>query len=353
MDFQTHAPETDLALPDLDRGTHWDPMTIFTHAELLSVPGAQISIFCYLRCLPAFGMSQGGISIFQGLDNPANTGGIAYLDYRDTAPWPTIDGNTFTTANGLRLDFEVPGERLRLQYQSPDGTTTLDVVQTAVTPLLGRGHIIPGEDTDSDPASEPGGSEQIMRAEGTLLLNGEHHTISSTDCRDRSWRQVRSEAANAAGAPPICWTPMHFGEHLTFNQVSIEPEDTDPLWSGLFEVPTDRPTHHFAWVRVDGEMREITSVRRTVHEYHPVLLAPIEQTVEASDSAGQEYRFHGVAMAMGSVPTWTNATLRQILYRWTNESTGDTAENSGQEIWLDQRYARHAAKRLAEKGATA
>lgn len=140
---------------------------------------------------------------------------------------------------------------------------------------------------------------------------------------------------------------MHFGDHLIFNQVGIEPEDTNPWWSGLFEIPPGSPTHHFAWVRAEGQMRTITDVRRTVQEHHPVLYAPTRQTVEATDETGRKYTFDGEALAMASVPCWTNATLRQFLYRWTDRDTGDVAQNSGQEIWLDHRYPTHAAKRAA------
>jgi hypothetical protein len=349
MAFPTHPPETDLYLPDPRDGSSWDPMTIDTHCSLLSVPEAAISVFTYLRCLPAYGLSQGGVAILRGLDNTAFEGGVSYLDYRDTAPWPTIDRNSFTSPNGLRFEFLKPGSELRITYTSPDGQTSLDVVQTAVTPLLARGHIIPGEDKDSDPTKEPGGSEQFMHSVGHLVLHGERFEVDSFDCRDRSWNQVRSEAANQAGSPPVNWTPMHFGDHLTFNQVGIEPEDTDPLWRGLFEVPADRPTHHFGWARVNGETRRVTDVRRTAHVYHPTLFVPTQQTVEAQDETGQRYRFEGEAIAMAAVPAWTNASLVQQLYRWTNTDNGEVAHASSQEIWLDQRYPAHAAARLADR----
>lgn len=344
-----HTPETDLYLPDPSAGTQWDPMSVFTHAELLSLPGPAISIFCYLRALPAYGMSQGGISIFQGLDNPANLGGVAYLDYNDTAPWPEVTERGFVSPNGLTLEFLEPGSKLRVTYESPDGTTRLDVTQTALTPLLARGHIIPGEDLDSDPAKQPGGSEQFMRCEGELTLHGDTHTIDSTDCRDRSWAQVRSEAANVASQPPLFWSPMHFGEELTFNQVGFENPDTDPLWAGLFEMPEAVPTHFHGWLSKNGELRKIASVHRQVHEYHPDLLTATRQTIRATDDADDEYHFEGEAIAMGAVPAWTNATLRQAMYRWTDQQSGAVAHNSGQEIWLDHRYAAHAARRLAER----
>ena len=347
--FPTHPPETDLLLPQPGNGDMWDPMTVFTHAELLSVPEASISIFCYLRALPAYGMSQGGISVFRGLDNPANVGGVTHVDYNETAPWPEVGERTFRTANGLTLEFTEPGRELHLTYESSDGSVRLDVVQTAVTELLARGHIIPGEDVDSDPARRPGGSEQLVRSRGTLKLDGTTHQIDSVDCRDRSWAQVRSEAGNVAQQPPICWTPMYFGDELMFNQVGFENLDTDPLWAGLFEVPDEVPSHFHGWVIVDGEVRKVSNVHRNVLEYHPVLLSPTRQVIHATDEQGDTYHFEGDAVAMAAVPAWTNATLRQFMYRWTNVETGASALNSGQEIWLDNRYARHAAKKLRQR----
>lgn len=345
----THPPESDLYLPDPTDGTTWDPMTVFTHAELLSIPESAISIFCYLRALPAYGASQGGLSIFQGLDNPANLGGVAYLDYNDTAPWPTVDDRSFTTPNGLRLEFIEPGRILRITYTSADGATRLDVTQTAITPLLARGHIIPGEDTDSDPAKAPGGSEQFMHCVGELVLDGVAHSIDSTDCRDRSWAQTRSEVANVAGQPPIFWTPMHFDNGLTFNQVGVEHPDSNPLWSGLFEIPDGVPLHYHGWLMRDGELRAVTEVHRRASGYHPQLLSATQQVIHATDDHDDTYEFVGEAIAMAPVPVWTNATLRQALYRWTDSATGSVAMNSGQEIWLDHRYPGHAARRLAEQ----
>lgn len=347
MGFETQPPETDLALPDLSDTDEWDPLTIFTHCSLVSVPEAEISIFTYLRCQPAFGLSQGGVSIFSGLDNH-DPFGVDYLDFRNTMPWPEVDGYTITTANGLRLDFEAPGEILRISYESADSDTRLDVTQRGVTPLLARGHIIPGEDARADAAREPGGSEQFMHTRGKLVLDGTEHEVDSYDCRDRSWAQVRSEDRSSARVPPVAWTPMCFGEDLIVNQVSIEPEDTDPWWAGLYEIPAEKPTHHFAWLQVDGELREVASVRRDVQRYHPTLYAAAAQTVEIEDATGVTHRFEGEAVAMAAVPVWSNAALRQFLYRWTNTADGRTAYNSGQEIWMDQAYQLRAKERAAQ-----
>jgi hypothetical protein len=346
MSFAFHDPQTDLALPDLRDAETWDPLAVFTHCSLLSVPEASLSVFVYLRCQPYFKISQGGVSIFSGLDNP-DPFGVDYLDYRNTMPWPTIQGTTITTANGLCLDFVEPGKTLRITYGGGDDETSIDVTQTAVGPLLARGHIIPGEQDRFDASKQPGGSEQFMHTVGQISVRGTRHEVDSYDCRDRSWAQVRSEDRGAVRVPPVAWTPMYFGEDLIFNQVSIEPEDTDPWWAGVYEVPADAPTHHYAWIQVAGTLRKLDRVRRDVRRYHPTLFAAVEQTIEATDETGATYRFDGEAVAMAAVPVWTNAALRQFLYRWTNAADGRSTYASGQEIWMDQGYQWRAAERAA------
>ena len=95
-------------------------------------------------------------------------------------PWPEIDGNTITTANGLVIEFVEPGRVARVSYASADGRNSFDVLATGVTPLLVRGHVMPGEeDHHGDPGRVPGGSEQFMHMTGELVLNGERHAV---DC---------------------------------------------------------------------------------------------------------------------------------------------------------------------------
>jgi hypothetical protein len=56
-------------------------------------------------------------------------------------PWPEVNANTITTANGLRIEFVEPGREVRVSYASADGQTKLELTQTAVTPLFARGHV--------------------------------------------------------------------------------------------------------------------------------------------------------------------------------------------------------------------
>ena len=348
MGHATHPPETDLIVP-LPDGEHWDPHTIHTHYFSFSIPEARIGAFLYLRYQPAFPLSQGGVAIFRGLDN-INILDIDHLDYELTMPWPDIDGNTITTANGLRIEFVEPGKVVRVSYTSTDGQTTFDITQTALTPLLVRGHVMPGEEKHhDDPGRVPGGSEQFMHCTGHLVLHGEHHDIDCYAPRDRSWRQVRKETQGGVRTPPVGWSPMCFGPDLIFNQISFEAPDTDPEWLGVYEVPDGVPTHHFAWLYTNGETKRITRVRREVLERQPHTFASLRQRIEAEDEDGRIHRFTGEAIATATLPAWPNVSLHDSVYRWEDEQ-GRVTHSTYQEVWFDryQRAVKARAHNLQE-----
>jgi hypothetical protein len=327
--LRTNPPETDLWLPRPSAGETWDPHTIHTHYFGLSVPEAAIGVFVYVRSQPVFGLCSGGVCIFRGLDNRFPLG-IEHLDWTVTMPYPEIVDGALTTANGLRIEFLEPGRVARLTYTSADGSTSFDVTQTAVTPLLARGHVMPGEDRDTDPAQQPGGSEQFMHCVGELVVNGDRHAVDCHPIRDRSWRQTRSE--REIDHPPVAWSPMRFGDDLMFNQVGFESPDTGPAWKGLFDVPDGARTFHFGWVWSDGEARHLTRVRRDVSRYHPELFAALEQDIEAEDETGATWRFHGQAVAMAHLPSWPNNFFVDSLYRWEDRE-GRVAHCTYQEAW--------------------
>jgi len=347
MSIDTHAPETDLILPLPGPGETWDPHTIHTHYFGFSIPEAQIGAFIYVRYQPAFPLSQGGVAIFRGTNN-VNAIDMELLDYEVTMPWPQIEGNTITTANGLRIEFLELGRVARLTYDNPAAQTSFDLVQTAVTPLLARGHVMPGEEQHT--AQSPGGSEQFMHCTGELVLRGERFAVDCYAPRDRSWRQVRVEKHGAVPSPPIGWSPMYFGEDLIFNQISVEAPDTEPTWGGIYEFPEGRPSHHYAWVVQDGEAHEIVRVRRNVLEQQPGTYATLRQEVEAEDERGKVYRFSGEAIATATVPAWPNCSFHDSVFRWEDEQ-GRVAHATYQELWFDTyQRALHAREVGAAQG---
>jgi hypothetical protein len=336
----THPPETDLWLPRPSGGETWDPHTIHTHYFGLCVPEAEIGAFVYVRAQPVFGLCSGGVCVFRGLDNRFPLG-IEHLDWTVTMPYPDIAEGALTTANGLRIEFLEPGREVHLTYTSPDGSTAIDVTQTAVTPLLVRGHVMPGEDRDTDPAQKPGGSEQFMHCVGELTVNGERFAVDCHPIRDRSWRQVRSE--REVDHPPVAWSPMRFGDDLLFNQVGFESPDTGPMWKGLFDVPPGAQTFHFGWISVAGEIRSLTRVRRDVVRYHPELFAALEQQIEAEDETGATWRFNGRAIAMAHLPSWPNNFFIDSVYRW-EDGSGRVSHCTYQEAWY-RRFHRAMTRR--------
>ncbi len=347
MTLHQHSGDTDLLLPLPQPGEMWDPHLIHTHYFGFSIPEHAIGAFLYIRYQPAFGLSQGGVCIFEGTDNVEYTD-MAYLDYEITMPWPTVADNTITTDNGLSITFTEPGRSARLEYASGDGRLSLDLVADAVTPLLARGHVMPGEEDHHGEAINPGGSEQFMHVTGQMRLDGTTYPVDCFAPRDRSWRQIRVEKRGAVPVPPVGWSPMYFGPDLVFNQISFEPPDTDPAWAGLYDVG-ERPSHHFAWVLRGEESRQIRWVRRNVLEYHPVIHLPIRQEITAEDDHGEIYRFAGEAIACASLPAWPNTSFHDSVYRWSDEQ-GRTTHCTYQELWFDD-YQR-AMKRRALTAST-
>lgn len=334
MASNIHPPEVDLYMPLPTGGDALDSCSILTHYFGLSIPEKRIGAFIYARCQPAFPLAQGGVCIFQGCDNlePLD---MAYCDYRNTMFWPEVTENSIEHQNGLKFEFIEPGQKVRITYESPDKKTALDVVQTAVTPMYARGHVVPGEEQFKQDKLVTGGMEQVMRVTGSLLLNGERHDVDCYNARDRSWGQTRSETKGATMAPPVGWSPQTYSDDFTFCQVGYENLDTNPLWLDLYKDALEgRPTTHFAWVYDKGEKRDVVRVHRNVSEYHPRLMCAMKQEIEAEDAAGNVYRFKGEAIAMANMPAWPNATLRVGVYRWTDEQ-GRLAHDSYQEMWLD------------------
>ena len=312
----THTGETDLLVPLPAEGETWDPHTIHTHYFGLTVPEAEIGAFVYLRWMPYFPLCQGGANIFQGMNNVQTTD-LAHHDYEMTMPWPEIDGNRFTTANGLSIAFTEPGRRAEISYESVDGKASFDVVAEAVSPLAARGHVIPGEELHR--VTESGGSEQFMHYTGTLELHGERHEVDCVFPRDRSWRQVRNERRDANVHPPVSWTPIYFSENLAFNQAGFEAPETNPDWTDVYDIPDGTKTHHFAWVLRGGELRDIQSVRLEVTDRDPATFAPRAMTIEADDEAGERYRFTGEAIALAPIVMWPNITSFDSVFRWEHE----------------------------------
>ena len=324
---------------------------LYTYYHGIHIPEERIGSYIYLLHRPTFGLVQGGVLIFQG-DQNHDPLDMAYMDYEMTMPWPKLDENSLTTDNGLRIEFVELGRKNRLTYRSPEGDTHFDITAEALTPLFARGHIIPGEEHHGDPSKKPGGTEQMMRMTGELVLRGKSYEVDCFNPRDRSWSQIRTESrhrrAEIETLPPVGWTPMYFGDDLIFNSAGYLTPTTGPNWEGLYEVDPERPNHYFAWMIVDGEDRPVKRVIRTVHESHPFLHSAQRQEVEVELEDGETFKFSGETTAMCNAVAWPNAAIRVGTSHWRDES-GRECDNTYQEMWFDDVYARTMNERSGQR----
>lgn len=290
------------------------PHTTHTHYFGFQIPEAEIGCYTYIRYQPYFPLMQGSVAIFQGLDNRALLD-MAHLDYSMTLPWPEVDGNVIATSRGYRIEFLELGRKARITYRSADGRAAFELEQTALSPLLGRAAVIPGENHTG--TIEPGGSEQFMHCVGELTLHGRTYAIDCNTIRDRSWNQDRTEDRRGRFDQPISWTPVYFDDGLYFNQVGFEGDGA-----------------MFSYLGRGDEIRELTQIRRTVTEAHPDLYFPLAQEIEATDTAGNVLRMTGRAIAASPVVAWPHASAYDSVVRWETDA-GQVGYGPCQGIWFE------------------
>ena len=341
MPLQIESPESDLiGLDAAEQPDAYRPHTTHTHYFGFHIPEAGIGCYTYVRLLPFFPAMQGNVIIFQGTRNHQLLD-IAHLDYEMTCPWPSIDGQTITTTQGLQIEFVELGKEARVTYRSEDGRAGFELHQVAVSPLIARAAVLPGENLYQ--TMRPGGTEQFMHCTGELTLHGRTYEIDCMPIRDRSWNQDRSEARRGRIDLPVSWAPVWFDEDLYINTVGLEKADSNPAWAGLLDPPpADYPGFNFAFVGRRNEVRAVTRVDRNVIEQHPTSHYPLKQEIEVEDETGETYQISGEALAHSPIVAWPHAFAYDSVYRWTN-SDGRIGHGSCQGIWYEG--YQHAMKR--------
>lgn len=320
------APETDLiGLDPTEHAGRYGPHTTHTHYFGFQIPEAEIGCYSYIRYQPYFPLMQGSVQIFQGLDNRCVLD-MAHLDYSMTLPWPAVDGNVIATSRGYRIEFGELGRKARVTYRSADGRAAFELEQTALSPLVGRAAVIPGEDHAA--ALQPGGSEQFMHCVGELTLHGRTYAIDCNTIRDRSWNQDRTEDRRGRFDEPISWTPAYFDDGVYFNQVG-------------FEAVPDSPGAMFSFRGRGDDLHDLVRVERIVTRTHPELYYPLAQEIEAEDADGNVLRMSGRALAATPVVAWPHAFAYDSVYRWETD-TGQIGYGPCQGIWFEAHQ--HAMK---------
>lgn len=333
MTVELRAPETDLMwLDPTEHAGTYRIHTTHTHYFGFHIPEAEIGCYTYIRYLPYFPLMQGNVEIFQGTGNTQLLDCL-HLDYAMSLPWPKVEGNVITTCRGFKVEFIEPGREARVTYRSLDGSVSFELHQTAISPLIARATVMPGENLFGD--MQPGGSEQFMHCVGELKVRGKTYAIDCYPVRDRSWNQDRCEDQGGRVDLPLSWTPAYFDQDLYFGQAGYETLDTDPSWKGkIAPPPDDYPGFLYAFIGRGGELRGVERVRREVTELHPTLHCPTRQIIEAVDDQGESFRMEGQAIAVAPLVAWPNAMAYESVYRWVSDD-GRVAHSSCQGIWYD------------------
>jgi hypothetical protein len=186
-----------------------------------------------------------------------------YFDYQVYLPWPEVSDRSISFVNGLDLIIEEPLQRILVRYRNEARNTSLDLAYTAVMPAVPRKRAMHNEAVQRV-GYDVGGLEQTMRVEGEIRLGGQVIPVDTQFVRDRSYGQLRSEAAGSG--PPFGWQSGSFGADFSFGILGIEDPKRNPCWADAFQVPPDR-TLFSGWVCRD---------------------APYDQAAQPSDAARVE-----------------------------------------------------------------
>ena len=225
-------------------GESWDPHTIHTHYFGFSVPEARIGAFIYVRYQPAsrFARAASASSAASTTLSPLD---MDYLDYEMTMPWPEVDGNTITTANGLRIEFLEPGRGARVTYSSEDGTS-FDLIATARDAAARARPRHARRGPRSDARWSPAACEQMMHMQRRA-------GPARRAPRGRLPRGPRPLLEPApGGAPGAAQARRSAGRRCTSARPDLQPDRLRAarhrarLEGASTTSPRGRPTHHWA-----------------------------------------------------------------------------------------------------------
>lgn len=301
----SHAPEFgryDLADEELHRALQAEkPHYSLTETQYLgfSVPEHGVRCFVWVWCHPNLEVVTGGAMAWQGFKS--RTLGSELFDFRGFMSTSVFEDSfsTYELDNGLRVEMTEPGRQFRLSYEDASRQNSFEVTQTAV----------------ADPVVWPTNNhfEQLLHCTGQITLRGTRYEVDSFTMRDRSFGEYRTETP--VNAPPTSWLTAIFDEDFALCVVATDDPATNPIWRDRFEVDTESLTR-FGWVRVDGRLVAVESVR-THTAYGPDTLLPTSITTEVIDVEGRRYSLSGQVSAAAPLATWMNIRVVTGLIEWT------------------------------------
>ncbi|MGW0163022.1 DUF7064 domain-containing protein [Mycobacterium sp. NPDC003323] len=251
-----------------------------------SVPDAGIDCLIYHWIHPQPGVLSGGVAIWSTFARWM--GEADHLDYRNYLPCPQSNLDDVRYPTGVHVTVIEPFRRISVEYCSPTTDVEFAVQWDAI----------------AEPAGKPGGGNftQPMRTSGSLRLNGREHTVAGYFTRNRSFQVTRGEDAPFRRHT---WSAPIFGEDLAF---LIVAEDTTEMSVQALQ---------WGYVAVDGQLRQLRSVRQVTQYAHGFPDHPVTITIELRDHHDEIWLLQGTAVSSLPVPYWPMLHANLTFMRWT------------------------------------
>lgn len=216
-----------------------------------------------------------------------------------------------------RLRVLTPLDEISIDVDDPARDFSLKLIYRAAMPPVGR----------------PGGKHftQLMTTKGTVVLDGQRHTIDGFYMRDRSWSYPRPESPERT--PPYRWMTGWFGNDRAFvvawmDTGLIDGEEFGPRWNQIATGddaagrnkwesggPTPSLNLRSGWFAVDGKPRPVVrmAVKTLLDDHTKMLVKAIELEIE--DSQGELHHVRGDLISMIPKMYWQNLLVHMHFMR--------------------------------------
>jgi hypothetical protein len=272
------------------------------------------AINCYLYCWvhPNLDVVSAGVIIYRRITPHHLCSELVDFPAYLKASAVVGDGSRIAVPNGLTITVLEPMRHILLEYRDTLRDTLFNVHLRAL----------------SEPIMRSNGLhfEQIMHAEGELVLRGERFPVDGHVVRDRSWGELRPEAHNPG--PPYNWV------------TAVAEDGTFAFNLGSIDDPVAQAAENFrdGWLWRDGVAARLQPRPKTVAR-EGVLGRPARYEADVLDLRGRSLAAHGEVVASVPWSGWHNMMAHLGLVRW---STADaTAWGETQDCqWNDQMRTR-------------
>jgi hypothetical protein len=264
------------------------------------VPEAQIGAFAYVWVHPNLDVLTSGLSVYQGRKHHHLEAEI--MDFRGYLPAQIVRdggmGRDIKIPNGLRIEIVDPLERIRITYEDEARGNRVDVTLTAASPPIMRENMRH--------------FDQVLHANGTIVLGGQEHEVDGYAMRDRSWDEPRPE--HIYPIPPFTWMTGTFPESkISWHLCAYDDPALSPDWLGKMDNPAT--IFREGWVYRDGEMLRLRSASQvTARDLDR--RAPLSACVRLVDSRNRSYDIVGTVVASTVWSQWPNMRAQIGLARW-------------------------------------